>query len=139
MADNVKAPVLSLASANVAIAAAVRHAERISVPSTVTVLDAGGRLVAAGRVDGAPLISVDASAAKARTAVFFKTATADLVAAIQRGAPLYTIADATTESLTFLGGGVPLLSADGQLIGAVGSGGGARGQDAEIASAGAVG
>jgi uncharacterized protein GlcG (DUF336 family) len=126
---------ISTASATELVRAAHSHAEQIGVPSTVTVLDAGGRLVAAARMDGAPLISIDTSAAKARTAVFFKTPTGDLVGAIQPGAPLFTIGAATGEQLTFLAGGIPLFDADGELRGAIGSGGGTPEQDAEIAGA----
>ena len=126
---------ISTAAATELVRAAHQHAEQIGVPSTVTVLDAGGRLVAAARMDDAPLISIDTSAAKARTAVFFKTPTGDLVGAIQPGAPLFTIGAATGEQLTFLAGGIPLFDADGELCGAIGSGGGTPEQDAEIAGA----
>jgi uncharacterized protein GlcG (DUF336 family) len=89
---------ISTAAATELVRAAHSHAEQIGVPSTVTVLDAGGRLVVAARMDGAPLISIDTSAAKARTAVFFKTRTGDLVGAIQPGAPLFTIGAAVEVS-----------------------------------------
>jgi uncharacterized protein GlcG (DUF336 family) len=126
---------LSLPAAQDLVAAAHRHAASIGVPSTVTVLDAGGRFIAAGRMDGAPLISVDTSAAKARTAVFFKLPTGDLAGAVQPAGPLYTIGAATTEQLAFLAGGLPLFDDDGELLGAIGSGGGTPEQDAEVAAA----
>lgn len=131
-------PILSLGAAQAAVAAAVAHAAQIGVPSSVTVLDAGGRLVTAARMDGAPLVSVDVSAAKARTSVYFGgAATGDLAAAVQPGAPLYTIGAGTGEQLVFLAGGLPLHAADGSLLGAIGSSGGTPEQDAEIARAGA--
>ena len=126
---------IPLADAKELVRAAHKHAEEIGVPSTVTVVDAGGRFVAGGRMDGAPLISIDTSAAKARTAVFFATPTGDLVGAIQPGAPLFTIGAATAEQLTFLAGGIPLFDADGELRGAIGSGGGTPDQDADVAGA----
>jgi uncharacterized protein GlcG (DUF336 family) len=126
---------ISLDTANALVSAAVLHATSIGVPSTVTVMDAGGRVVAVGRMDGAPLVSIDTSAAKARTSVFFGgAATGDLVGAIQPGAPLYTIGAATSEELAFLAGGVPLLH-EGKLVGAIGSGGGTPDQDNEVATA----
>lgn len=128
-------PDISLQSANQFIAAAIEKASLIGVPSTVTVVDTGGRIVAVGRMDGAPLISIDASAAKARTCVFFGgVATANLVGATQPGAPLYGISAATTEHLAFVPGGLPLLE-DGVLLGALGSGGGMPDQDQQIAVA----
>lgn len=128
-------PNISLHSANDVIAAAIGQAASMGVPSTVTVVDIGGRIVAVARMDGAPLISIDASAAKARTCVFFGGgATADLVGATQPGAPLYGIGAATTEHLAFVPGGLPLLG-DGVLLGALGSGGGMPDQDQQIAAA----
>jgi uncharacterized protein GlcG (DUF336 family) len=116
--------------------AALAAATETGVPSTIAVLDTGARIVALVRQDDAPLISIDSSIAKARTSVFFGGAsTADLVGAIQPGAPLFTLGDATADRLTFLGGGVPLHDSDGRLIGAVGSGGGTPDQDVVIAQA----
>ena len=130
--------VLSLTAAQTVVTAASARAEETGVPSSVTVLDASGRLVVAVRMDGAPLISLDTSAAKARTSVFFGgAASGDLVGAVQPGAPLYTIGAATGETLAFLAGAVPLRATDGTLLGAIGSGGGTPDQDAVIAQAGA--
>ncbi len=85
-------------------------------------------------MDNAPLVSIDTSAAKARTAVFFRTPTSDLASAVQPGAPLYSIGGATGEQLAFLAGGIPLTS-NGDVVGAIGSGGGTPDQDHEIAAA----
>ena len=128
-------PNVSLQMANDLIAAAVRRAGEMNVPSTVTVVDSAGRMVAAGRMEGALPISIDASAAKARTCVLFGgAATGDLAGAVQPGAPLYGIGGATAEQLAFIAGGLPLLK-DGVLIGALGSGGGMPDQDEQVAAA----
>lgn len=129
---------LSLAAATALIDAAIVRAESLGVAFTVTVVDAGGRTVAVNRMDGAPLVSIDGSSAKARTSVFFGgAATRDLQPAVQPGGPLFTMADASTDRLTFVGGGVPVL-ADGELIGAIGVGGGSADQDHEVATAAAT-
>jgi len=126
---------ITLEQAQRVINAALAKAADFDVPSTVTVLDTGARLVASVRQDGAPLVSIDSSFAKARTSVFFGGATtADLVPAIQPGSPLFTLGDSAAERLTFVAGGAPLI-ANGVLIGAVGSGGGTPDQDAEVAAA----
>jgi uncharacterized protein GlcG (DUF336 family) len=128
---------ISLHQAQRIIAAADAKARELGVPSSITVLDSGARMVASVRQDGAPLVSIDSSFAKARTSVFFGgAATGDLAGAIQPGAPLFTLGDASAEQLTFLAGGLPITDADGTLIGAIGSGGGTPDQDAEIARAG---
>ncbi|GAA4832282.1 hypothetical protein GCM10023221_05350 [Luteimicrobium xylanilyticum] len=128
---------ITLDQALVVLDAARTKADETGVPSTISVLDAGARTVATVRQDGAPLISVDSSLAKARTAVFFQSPTAALVPAVQPGAPLYTLGDATAEQLTFLAGGRPIVDAQGNVIGAVGSGGGTPDQDDVIAQAAA--
>lgn len=129
---------LTLERAQRVLAAANAKAAELGVPSTVTVLDTGARLVASIRQDGAPLVSIDSSFAKARTSVYFGgAATADLVGAVQPGAPLFSLGDAAAENLTFLAGGLPIV-VDGTLLGAVGSGGGTPEQDAEVAAAGAA-
>ncbi|MFJ4234256.1 heme-binding protein [Cellulosimicrobium cellulans] len=128
---------ITLNQALAVLDAARAKAEETGVPSTISVLDSGARVVATVRQDGAPLISVDSSLAKARTAVFFKSPTEALVPAVQPGAPLYTLGDATSEQLTFLAGGRPIVDAQGNVIGAVGSGGGTPDQDDVIAQAAA--
>lgn len=127
---------ITLEQAERVLHAALAAATETGVPSTIAVLDTGARIVALARQDGAPLVSVDSSIAKARTSVFFGgAATADLATAVQPGAPLFTLGDATADQLAFLGGGLPLLDADGHLIGAVGSGGGTPDQDIVVAQA----
>lgn len=127
---------ITLTQAQRIIAAADAKAAELGVPSSITVLDAGARLVASIRQDGAPLISIESSFAKARTSIFFGgAASGDLSDAIQPGAPLYTLADASVEHLAFIAGGLPITDAAGTLLGAIGSGGGSPEQDLEIATA----
>ncbi|PZE95204.1 heme-binding protein [Curtobacterium sp. MCBD17_008] len=126
---------ITITQAHAAITAAEEKAQELGVPSTITVLDRGARLVAVARQDGAPLVSVDASAAKARTAVSFGAASGDLSGAVQPGAPLYSLWAASQEPLTFVAGGVPVRDADGHVIGGIGSSGGSPDQDLEIANA----
>lgn len=129
---------ITLEQADRVIAAGIEQALTIGVPSTISVLDAGGRLVATKRQDAAPLISIDASAAKARTSVFFKSPTGGLTSAIQPGGPFYLLGDATGEHLLFLAGGVPLADAAGNVIGAVGASGGSPEQDQQVVDAAAA-
>lgn len=73
--------VLPLASAQELVRLAVFEAGQIGIPYTLTVVD-GGTVVQVVRMDGAAL---------ARTSVYFGAPTAELVAAVQPGAPLYSI------------------------------------------------
>jgi uncharacterized protein GlcG (DUF336 family) len=117
-----------------AIAAGVAHGEALGLPFTIVVIDTTALPVAQRRMDGAALASVETSLAKARTALLFAQPTADLAAAIQPGAPLFTIETSTTAPLAFVPGGVPLADAEGVVVGAVGAGGGTPDQDHEVAT-----
>ncbi|GAB1328721.1 GlcG/HbpS family heme-binding protein [Streptomyces sennicomposti] len=119
---------LTIQDAETLVAAARQAAEAAGVAVSVTVLDAGGHLLAFRRDDRAVLISGETSTRKAYTALQLDTPTADLVAAVQPGAPFHTLPTALDRPLLFIAGGVPVRR-DGRLIGAVGVGGGAPEQD----------
>ncbi|WP_394620104.1 heme-binding protein [Lentzea sp. JNUCC 0626] len=126
---------ISLSSAENAIEAGKKKAAELGGAYTISVVDAGGLLIAASRLDGAPLAAVETSRTKARTSALFSAPTKDLVGAVQPGAPLYGVANAVVEPLAFIPGGVPVIGEDGRIIGAIGVGGGAPDQDHEIAVA----
>ncbi|XVV16364.1 GlcG/HbpS family heme-binding protein [Actinoplanes sp. CA-131856] len=128
---------LPLTTAQALVEAAVAKAREVGIPYTFAVLDGGGHLVQLTRMDGAALAAIDLSVAKARTAVHFGAATADLVPMAQPGGPLFTAATAATLPLAFVAGGVPVKDAGGLVIGALGAGGGSPRQDHEIAVAAA--
>jgi uncharacterized protein GlcG (DUF336 family) len=111
-----------------------RAAEAAGVTIAVSVLDAGGHLLAFRRDDRAVLIAGETSTRKAFTALQLNAPTADLVDAVQPGGPFHTLPTALDRPLLFIAGGVPM-HRDGRLIGAIGVGGGAPAQDHEFASA----
>lgn len=125
---------LTTSDAEVLVTAARRAAEAADVTVSVTVLDAGGHLLAFRRDDRAVLISGETSTRKAFTALQLNAPTADLVDAVQPGAPFHTLPTALDRPLLFIAGGVPV-HRDGRLIGAIGVGGGAPEQDHEFATA----
>ncbi|ATL29043.1 GlcG/HbpS family heme-binding protein [Streptomyces formicae] len=119
---------LTIGDAETLVDAARRAAEAAGVTVSVTVLDAGGHLLAFRRDDRAVLISGETSTRKAYTALQLNAPTADLVDAVQPGAPFHTLPTALDRPLLFIAGGVPV-HRDGRLIGAIGVGGGAPEQD----------
>jgi uncharacterized protein GlcG (DUF336 family) len=129
---------LSLETAHQLTLAAFDKAEQIGIPYTITVVDGGGNVVHVSRMDGAALASIDTSLAKARTSVYFGAATADLVGAVQPGAPLHTIPTSTVLPLAFVAGAVPVIDGAGVVIGALGAGGGSPEQDHEVATSAAA-
>ncbi|MGW2617901.1 GlcG/HbpS family heme-binding protein [Streptomyces sp. NPDC001500] len=125
---------LTIHDAETLLAAARTAAEAAGVTVSVTVLDAGGHLLAFRRDDRAVLISGETSTRKAYTALQLNAATADLVDAVQPGGPFHTLPTALDRPLLFIAGGVPV-HRDGLLIGALGVGGGAPEQDHGFATA----
>ncbi|WP_030559726.1 GlcG/HbpS family heme-binding protein [Streptomyces aureocirculatus] len=124
---------LTTTDAEALVTAARRAAEAADVTVSVTVLDAGGHLLAFRRDDRAVLISGETSTRKAYTALQLNAPTADLVDAVQPGAPFHTLPTALDRPLLFIAGGLPV-HRDGRLIGAIGVGGGAPQQDHEFAT-----
>ncbi|MDQ0749745.1 uncharacterized protein GlcG (DUF336 family) [Streptomyces africanus] len=125
---------LTTRDADVLVTAARRAAEAAGVTVSVTVLDAGGHLLAFRRDDRAVLISGETSTRKAYTALQLNAPTADLVDAVQPGGLFHTLPTALDRPLLFIAGGVPV-HREGRLIGAIGVGGGAPEQDHAFAAA----
>lgn len=126
-------PQITLDTARALIDAAIAQGTEMGVKLAVSVVDAGGRLLAMNRMDGALLAAIDGSAAKARASVFFAAPTAAMQEMAASGA-MSSFLDSTHERLTFVGGGVPVL-VDGELIGGIGVGGGTSEEDHDISAA----
>jgi len=124
---------LTTQDAEALLQAARSAAEAAGVRAAISVVDAGGHLLAFRRDDRAVLIAGETSTRKAFTALQLNAPTGDLVDAVQPGGPFHTLPTALDRPLLFLAGGVPV-HRDGRLIGAVGVGGGAPEQDHEFAT-----
>ncbi len=127
---------VTLASARVAIEAAMKEAEKIGVPMNVAVVDAGANLVAFVRMDGAWLGSIDIAINKAFTARAFDMTTKDLARISQPDDPAFGIQETNQGRVIIFPGGIPL-KGGGEVIGAVGASGGKPDQDHKVAQAGA--
>jgi glc operon protein GlcG len=130
---------LNLAGAETILAAAQKKATALKLKVNIAVVDDGGHLLAFARMDGARPASGYTALTKATTAATFRQETGPLP---RTGEPdmllnlsLQNAAAASGGKLTTLKGGVPV-TLDGQVIAAVGVGGGTGEQDAEIARAG---
>ena len=128
---------LTSVQAHAVIAAAESKAAAIGVPVVVAVVDAGVHLQAFSRMDGAVLGSIDIALKKARTSALFHANSEAVWEYCKPGAPAPAL-EFTNDGLAPFGGGVPLRSVEGELLGAVGVSGGAVAQDAEIAQAAAA-
>ncbi|MFB7176839.1 heme-binding protein [Streptomyces sp. NPDC056257] len=125
---------LTTEDAELLVGVARSAAEAAGATVSVTVLDAGGHLLAFRRDDRAVLISGETSTRKAYTALQLNAPTADLVEAVRPGGPFHTLPTALDRPLLFIAGGLPV-HRDGRLVGAIGVGGGAPEQDHAFAAA----
>lgn len=114
---------LTYEGAAVAIAAAVAKAREIGVPQNVSVVDAGGNLLAFARMNGARVLAQHSSFSKAQTAASLGDPTGHLPG--QFGLEL---ALATGGRSINMVGGLPIIL-DGDLLGAVGVSSGTDDED----------
>jgi uncharacterized protein GlcG (DUF336 family) len=128
---------LTIRQAQSVIDAAEAKASEIGVPVVIAVLDAGARLKAFSRMDGAVLASIDIAMKKARTAALFELNSEAVWEYCKPGAPAHGL-ELTNGGLAPVAGGIPLKDPAGELIGAVGVSGGAVSQDFEVAQAAAA-
>jgi glc operon protein GlcG len=125
---------LTLAEANQIVQAAVTKAKEINIKISVAVCDAGGRLVAFNRMDGAIWASVYGSQGKAIASVAFGRASGELQE--RAGSPIIQgIAAAEGGHMIPSQGAVPVVK-NGVVEGACGVGGGTAQQDEDCARAG---
>jgi glc operon protein GlcG len=122
---------LNLAGAEAVLEAAKKKAAALGLKCNIAVVDDGGHLLAFARMDGARPASAATALTKAVSAATFRQETGPLPA---KGEPdvllSLSIQTASGGKITTLKGGVPIVI-DGQVVGAVGVGGGTGDQDAE--------
>lgn len=128
---------ISADQAHQIIMAAVAKAEQIETKMDIAVVDAGGNLKAFLRMDGAWLGSIDIAIKKAKTARYFDMPTGTIGQLSKEDGPLYNIEHSNDGLITFPGG-LPLKTADGTIIGAIGVSGSTVENDHTVAKAGAA-
>src|SRR6476620_3725566 len=129
MADTAASTRLTYEGAQKLLAAAVAKSREINVPECICVVDAGGHLLAMGRMDGAFALSFDTALRKAQTAASYGVPTGDIAAGID-----IKLAIATEGKRINLPGGLPVI-VDGHIVGAIGVGSGTGEEDREVAAA----
>jgi len=126
---------LTLDDAKRMLSAAEVKAKELGIPYDIAVVDAGGRLVAFIRQDGALIGSIDLAIDKAATARIFDQSTSDLASLAQPGKPLFGIQETNAGKVVIFGGGVPVWYGD-HIVGAIGASAGTVEQDIAVAEAG---
>ena len=110
---------------------ALKEAERLKLPVSVCILDAGGHLLAFQRMEGAPLSSIVLSQEKAKTACHFQLPSKQLEDWLNSGGQRML----TLPGYILIEGGIPFFR-NGKCVGAIGVSGGSSQQDAQIAQKG---
>ena len=125
---------LTLAASRRMIGAVEEMARSMGVPLSVAIVDAGDRLVAFARMDGAELVTVDLARDKAFSALMNRMPTRDLAPLVQPGAEFYGYDALAGGRMVVFAGGMPL-ERGGTLVGAVGVSGGSSDEDQRAADA----
>lgn len=123
---------LDARQAQAIVAGCAAHASGRNQSHAIAVVDAGGRLVAALRMDGNGWGIMDFAMAKAQAAAAWGFGTAQMANSARE-----TPGFGEAPHVVTIGGGVPIWSADGrERIGAVGTSGESPGDDVACAEAG---
>jgi len=104
-----------------------KEAEARSLVLAMCVVDAGGHLIAAQRMDGVALGAMRLAEGKAYTAVLWGTRTGDFTESTQPGGADWGW-NTTDDRIVVYAGGIPLL-AEGRLVGGLGASGGLAVED----------
>ncbi|HZG70615.1 MAG TPA: heme-binding protein [Chondromyces sp.] len=118
---------ISSKSAQLMVQAAMEKAKELGIAVNVSIVDAGGNLLAFSRMDGAPLLSIEISQNKAYTAAAFGVPTHEWYDMIKDDPALKT-GIVHTNRLTVFGGGYPIRY-ENQLTGGIGVSGGSAAED----------
>jgi glc operon protein GlcG len=124
------APQITYVAARLAMDAAIAKAQSIGVPQNISIVDAGGNLMAFARMDGARTLARHSSLSKARTAASLRNASGELPDAFG-----VDLALATGGESINLKGGLPIVF-EGDVLGAIGVSSGADDEDIAVAQAG---
>ena len=133
MADTFTKQSITASMAQKMVAAAVAKAEELGVGQVVAILDESGLLKAFCRMEGTPLVSIEASQNKAYTALLGMPSQ-DFFDSIKDDPALVAGVPHLPRIVTF-GGGLPIRSGDA-VVGAIGVSGGTVEQDIACAQAG---
>jgi uncharacterized protein GlcG (DUF336 family) len=129
-------PLITLGEARAIIDGAIAFAREQNMRMAVAVVDAGGNLLTADRMDGAALQNMRFAEGKAFAAALYRQTT-EAMSALYKSRPdrYFGIINMYPGKIYLVGGGVPL-AVDGRLVGGVGVAGLPEGVDEKASRAG---
>jgi len=136
MAPTNKVETLSLEAAKVAVEACEAKARAMGIPMNIAVTDAATHLLHFSRMDGAKITSISIAIDKAFTASGHRVGTHLYKENVWPGGPAFGIWNSNGNRFTTIGGGLPVVAKNGEILGAVGCSTGTPAQDQEVAQAG---
>ena len=110
---------MPLSTAFELVTLAHQEAQRRAIAISAAVVDAGGHLVAFGRMDGAEIAGPTLATDKAFTAVAHSIATEELAVLAAPGGELFGLHSNGAGRYVIFGGGIPLRQ-DGAIVGGIG-------------------
>ena len=132
-----KSEKMTLVLAEKLAAETMRLAEAEGVKAVICVSDEAGNPKTVKSMDDAYIASYGIAVNKAYTSVALKIPTSELKKLAQPGQSLYGVQFTGEGKIIIFGGGEPLYSGSGRIIGGLGVSGGSEEQDSRIASKGA--
>lgn len=126
---------LDLSTCQEMILSAIDKARELGAKVSVAVVDAGGNLVAFGRMDGAEIAGTTLAVDKAYTSVSNRISTQELSVLAAPGGPLFGLHANGGGRFVIFGGGTPVLTAGDVVVGAVGVSGGTVDEDVACSAA----
>lgn len=123
-AQPMQKPVLGAALAEKLVAACTAEASRQNIALSIVVLDDGGHVLLAKRMDGARFKTLEVATGKAQTALALGAPSAMLQEAVDKGKVSYL----TVPGVTAIQGGLPIML-DSAIIGAMAASGAAEQTD----------
>jgi uncharacterized protein GlcG (DUF336 family) len=113
-----------------------KKAAEMGVKAVVAIANSGARPILVECMDDAYIASYDVDVQKAFTVVSLKMSTSTLKPLAQPGGSLYGIQFTNNGKIVIFGGGEPLYSSSGKIIGGLGVSGGSEEQDTFLAEYG---
>lgn len=126
---------LTLAQAQRMLQGAQAHAEQHGYLMSFAVVDAGGTLVAAARMDGAKFLTPETARGKAYAAAAYGRSGRELGASYHENPAFWGSLSSLGRPIVPSQGGVPIV-VDDVIVGAIGVGGGTSQEDEDTARAG---
>jgi len=127
---------LSLNAAKTIAEACEEKAKSMGLSMNIAIVDSATHLIHFSRMDGAKLTSISIAIDKAFTAAGHWLGTHVYKEAVWPGGPAFGLWNSNGNRFTTIGGGLPILGKNGEVLGAVGCSTGTPQQDQEVAQAG---